>query len=91
MQSIVSAGLPVIATPKGVTQLTYIYICFYKNKCMFCYPLFGLLSGVNDTLTIVCIGYSVLGNTKKVRCDIGVGLDTFYINKCNFCYPFLPL
>ena len=26
MQSIASACLPVIATPKGVTQLTYIYI-----------------------------------------------------------------
>ena len=29
------------------------------NVC--CYPLLGLLSGVNDTLTIACIGYSVLG------------------------------
>ena len=28
---------------------------------MFCYPLLGLLSGLNNTLTIACIGYSVLG------------------------------
>ena len=34
---------------------------FTKNKCMFCYPLLRLMSGVNDTLTIACIGYSVLG------------------------------
>ena len=54
-----------------------------------CYPLVGLLSGVNETLTIACIGpYS--GNT-KMRCDPSFSLDTFYVNKCNFCYPFLPL
>ena len=58
---------------------------------MFCYPLLGLLSGVNDTLTIACIGYSLLGGT--LSCDVTpvLAVDTFYINKCNFCYPFLPL
>ena len=54
---------------------------------MFCYPLLELLSGVNDTLTIACIGYSVFYE----RCDPGVSLDTFNIKKCTFCYPFLPL
>ena len=67
---------------------------------MFCYPLLGLLPGVNVTLTIyillaLVIPYS--GNS-NVRCDPGVSLDTFYINifdtfyknKCYFCYPFLP-
>ena len=32
MQSIVSVGLPVIATPKGVTQLTYIYKLGHTRK-----------------------------------------------------------
>ena len=32
MQSIASAGLPVIATPKGVTQLTYIYKLGHTRK-----------------------------------------------------------
>ena len=56
---------------------------------MFCYPLLGLLSGVNGTLTILLalvIPYS--GNTKE-RCDPGFSVDTFYINKLNLCYPFL--
>ena len=40
---------------------------------MFCYPLLGLLSGVNDTLTIAFIGHSVLGNP-KVRYDTGFSI-----------------
>ena len=42
MQSIVSAGLPVIATPKGVTQLTYIiiiYIYIYNIYIYICFLL----------------------------------------------------
>ena len=57
---------------------------------MFCYPLFGLLSGVMPHLQLLALVIPFSGNT-KVRCDPGFSLDTFYINKCNFCYPFLPL
>ena len=53
-------------------------------------PLFGVAVRGNATLTMACIGYSVLWNTEE-RCDIGVSLDMFNRNKCNFCYPFLLL
>ena len=57
---------------------------------MFCYPLWGLLSGVMPHLQLLALVIPYSGNT-MVRCDPGFSLDTFYINKCNVCYPFLPL
>ena len=55
---------------------------------MFCYHLLGLRSGVNDTLTIACIGYSVLGE----RCNVNpvVALTRFTQTNVTFLPLFTP-
>ena len=49
-----------LRNPKIRYDIGFILGAFTKIN-VFCYPLLELLSGVNDTLTIACIGYSVLG------------------------------
>ena len=40
---------------------------FYQNRCMFCYPFFGLLSGVMQHLALQAL---VIAYSGKLRCDV---------------------
>ena len=90
LQQCIALVIPHLRNPNIRYDIGFSVGAFTKNKCMFCYPILGLLSGVMPHLQLLALVIPYTGNT-KVRCDPGFSLDTFYINKCNFCYPFLPL
>ena len=51
-------------------------VLLQKNKCMFCYPILWLLSGVMPHLQLLALVIPYSGNT-KVRCDPVLALIRF--------------